>query len=103
MGFGGATAAMIASLKNNNRRTKREPFSHLDRGSDVKTDGVKVESVSDEVLEEIRVKIKRQKAIERKQFFIFLCIAIGFILLVSYQISGLSGEDVNRFFRMFRR
>ena len=60
MGFGGATAAMITSLKNNNRRHKREAFDGW-KPSDKKSCGIKIEPVSEEVLEQIRHKLRKQK------------------------------------------
>lgn len=60
MGFGGATAAMITSLKNNNRRNKREAFDGWTSSSKT-SQGIKIEPVSEEILQEIRNKLKRQK------------------------------------------
>lgn len=96
-------AAMIASIKFNDRRNKREAFSHLSGKTDYGSQGVKVVPVSEEVLEEIRIKMKKQKARERKQFFVFLLIGSAFVLFLSHQISELNGTDVSHFFRMFKR
>jgi len=49
MGFGGATAAMITSLKNNNRRNKREAFDGWTSSSKT-SQGIKIEPVSEETL-----------------------------------------------------
>ncbi len=63
MGFGGAAAAMAASLKNNNRRNKREAFSHLIGESDSESQGINIEPVSEDALQEIRDKLRRQRSI----------------------------------------
>ncbi len=61
MGFGGAAAAMITSLKNNDRRNKREAFDGSWTGTDEKSEAIKVEPVSEELLQEIRDKLKNQR------------------------------------------
>ncbi len=85
MGFGGATAAMLTSLKNNSRRSKREAFDGW-TSSDKKSKGIKVEAVSEEVLIEIRHKMKQQqkKARIRNLFIaiISLCISVFLIGVV---------------------
>lgn len=81
MGFGGSTAAMITSLKNNSRRNKREAYDGW-TASDSDSQGIKIEPVSEEVLQEIRDKLKRQ----RKDLFIRRLIGFSLVLLL---ITGL--------------
>jgi len=87
MGFGGATAAMIASLKNNNRRSKREAFDGW-TSSDKKSKGIEIEEVSEEVLEEIRNKLKKQRqSLFRKRllgFVVFLILISGLLILIRF-------------------
>ena len=45
---------MIASIKFNDRRNKRESFGHISGKSDKESHGIKIEPVSDEVLQEIK-------------------------------------------------
>jgi len=78
MGFGGATAAMITSLKNNSRRNKREAFDGW-TSSDKESQGIKVEPVSEEVLEEIRTKIQKQNRLTTIKIIAFF--AIGIIMI----------------------
>ncbi len=78
MGFGGATAAMITSLKNNSRRNKREAFDGW-TSSDKESQGIKVEPVSEEVLEEIRTKIQKQNRLTTIK--IIAVFAIGIIMI----------------------
>ncbi len=77
MGFGGATAAMIASLKNNSRRNKREAFDGWTT-SDKESQGVKIELVSEDALAKIREKLKKQ----RRTIFYKNLIALGLMIIV---------------------
>jgi len=81
MGFGGSTAAMITSLKNNNRRVKREAFDGW-KPSDKESQGIKVEPVSEEVLQEIRDLLKRQRQTLFRRRLIGFGIAIVIIGLI---------------------
>ncbi|WP_299312381.1 hypothetical protein [uncultured Aquimarina sp.] len=75
MGFGGATAAMITSLKNNSRRNRREAFDGW-TSSDKESQGIKVEPVSEEVLKEIRTKIQKQNRLTTIKIIAVFSIAI---------------------------
>ncbi len=77
MGFGGSTAAMITSLKNNSRRNKREAFEGWTT-SDNESTGIKIAPVSEEQLQEIRDKLKRER---KKENIRIILIAISSILL----------------------
>ncbi len=79
MGFGGATAAMITSLKNNSRRNKREVFDGWTT-SDKESQGVKIEPISEDALTKIRDKLKRQ----RKTVFHKNLIAFGLMMLLVF-------------------
>lgn len=79
MGFGGATAAMITSLKNNNRRNKREAFDGWTSSSKT-SQGIKIEPVSEETLQKIRSKLKRQTTIINLGIII-LSIVISIIII----------------------
>ena len=76
MGFGGAAAAMIASIKNNNRRKQREPFDNYK--SSVKGDSrIPIKPISKTELNKIKTKIKTEnKALFKKQLLIFIFISI---------------------------
>ena len=102
MGGFGSAQGMITSLKNNSRRTKREAFDGW-TSSDKESKGIKSEPVSEEVLKEIRSKMKRQKTQERKKFFVIFLTVILFALFLGHHLSGLNGTDVNHFFAMFSR
>ncbi len=85
MGFGGAAAAMITSLKNNNRRNKREAFDGW-TASDKESQGIKIEPVSEDALAKIREKLKRQ----RKTAFYKNLIAIILMSLTAMAIWSIS-------------
>ena len=87
MGFGGAQG-MITSLKNNSRRNKREIFDGWTR-SDKESQGIKVEPVSEEVLDHIRNKIQLQQKKSKKRniviaFISFIISILFFYVLILY-------------------
>lgn len=59
MGFGGAAAAMITSLKNNNRKKERTRYKGFGK-SDNESKGLIKKKVSKEALQKIRSKIKAE-------------------------------------------
>ena len=75
MGFGGSTAAMLASLKNNNRRSKREAFDGWTT-SNGESQGIKKEPVSEEVLQQIRNRARKQQQKENIKNGIILTMSI---------------------------
>ncbi len=83
MGFGGAAAAMITSLKNNNRRNKREAFDGWSN-SDTSSQGIKVAPVSEELLQEIRNKLKKQRKVLFRKRVLASCILVILILLILF-------------------
>ncbi|MBQ4818744.1 hypothetical protein [Aquimarina sp. MMG016] len=77
-------AAMIASIKFNDRRNKRDAFSHINGHTDTKSQGIKVEPVSEETLQEIRDKLKKQRlAVFKKQLLasVFLIVLTTAIII----------------------
>ena len=81
MGFGGATAAMAVSLKNNNRRKTREPFRGLGT-FDNESKGIKSKPISEKALAKIRTKIKKeQRALMIKRRVVFFLI-VGILILI---------------------
>ncbi|GAA3508966.1 hypothetical protein GCM10022393_21190 [Aquimarina addita] len=70
-----AIAAMIASIRFNDRRNKREAFNGWGN-SGKKSKGIKIEPVSEEVLVEIRNKIQRQNRITRIKIMLVIAISI---------------------------
>ena len=80
MGGEGAMMQAIHSLRNNSRRSKREAFDGWSP-SDKESQGIKIEPVSDQVLQEIRDKLKRQNHITNIKSII--AIAISFVLTVA--------------------
>ncbi|WP_025741066.1 hypothetical protein [Aquimarina pacifica] len=80
MGGEGAMMQAIHSLRNNSRRNKREAFSHLSGESDSESQGIKVEPVSEEVLKEIRNKLKKQRKTDK--IINTICVISGIIALI---------------------
>ncbi|MFD2564034.1 hypothetical protein [Aquimarina rubra] len=75
-------AAMVASIKFNDRRNKRDAFSHINGVTDSKSEGIKIEPVSEETLQEIRDKLKKQRKALLKRRLIGFGVAIGLIVAV---------------------
>ncbi|MBW1294720.1 hypothetical protein [Aquimarina litoralis] len=73
MGGEGSMMQAIVSLKNNRRqRNKRDVFSHINGNTDTQSQGIKVEPVSEETLQEIREKLKQQRQVLfRKRLVVF--------------------------------
>lgn len=69
-----AIAAMIASIKFNDRRNKREAFDRYS-SSDKKSKGIQTEPVSEEILEEIRNKIQKQNRITSIKIIVVIAIS----------------------------
>ncbi|WP_299256055.1 hypothetical protein [uncultured Aquimarina sp.] len=69
-------AAMVASIKFNDRRNKRDAFSHINGTTDAKSQGIKVEPVSEETLQEIRTKIQKQNRLTTIKIIAVFSIAI---------------------------
>ena len=61
MSLGGGSGHNLSNLLRNSKRQVREAYAGW-RESDKESQGIKVEAVSEEVLEEIRNKLKRQKS-----------------------------------------
>ena len=82
MSLGGGSGHNLSNLLRNSRRQVREAYDGW-RESDKESQGIKVEAVSEEVLEEIRNKLKRQQSsIFLKRLaacFLILCALIAFI------------------------
>ncbi|WP_299432565.1 hypothetical protein [uncultured Aquimarina sp.] len=75
-----AISGMNISMKNNNRRVKREAFSHITGESDTESKGIKVEPVSEEVLIKIRQKLRKQRQGLFRRRLIGFGVLIGFIV-----------------------
>ncbi len=69
-------AAMITSIKFNDRRNKREAFDGW-ISSDKESQGIKIEPVSEKVLQEIRDKLEKQ----RRTLFRKRLIGFGMVLI----------------------
>lgn len=93
-------AAMVASMKFNDRRGKRETFKSIEYKS--KREGIKSEPISEEALEAIRIKIEQQKNEENIRLYIVLFIAIVFSISLFYGLAQISGEDLRYFAAIFR-
>ena len=72
-----STAAMVASIKFNNRRNKREAFSHLNGTINTKGQGITIKPVSEETLEEIRKKMRKQNRVNMMKTIIIISISIA--------------------------
>jgi len=59
MGFGGVSG-MITSLKNNDRRHKREAFDRWTT-TDKKSKGIVVKPITEKALQDIQQKLKKQQ------------------------------------------
>ncbi len=77
MGGEGAMMQAIHSLRNNSRRSKREAFEGW-TGFDSASQGIKIEPVSEELLQEIREKLK----IQRQSLFRRRLIASGLVIVL---------------------
>ena len=80
MGGEGAMMQAIHSLRNNSRRSKREAFDGWSP-SDKESQGIKIEPVSDQVLQEIRDKLKRQNHITNIKSIIAIVVSVILTLL----------------------
>lgn len=81
MGFGGAALAMITSLKNNSRRNKREAFEGMATGTDLESQGVPIEPITEEALQEIQKKLKQQQQLLfRKQMLVYGIVLVMVVL-----------------------
>lgn len=84
MGFGGVVAAMITSLKNNDRRKQRTQFDKDKAGG--YGNGEKVEfdfpEVTPQVLRSIRDRLQQErKQLVRKRLVVFSCLLTILIVL----------------------
>lgn len=81
-----AISGMNISMKNNNRRVKREAFSHITGESDADSKGIKVEPVSEEILKEIRLKINQQQKATKKRNIIIGIISLFLLAIIFWGI-----------------
>ncbi len=72
-------AAMIASIKFNDRRNKRETFRTSVNNTKIAIQGIRKEQVSEDVLKKIRQKLKKQQEVLFKKRLIAFGIFILFI------------------------
>lgn len=77
-----AISGMNISMKNNNRRTKREAFSNISGESDKESQGIEIETVSEEALAEIRNKLQKQRKLTRRKNIVAICITILILFLL---------------------
>jgi len=84
MGFGGAAAAMATSLKNNNRRGKREGFDGFSN-SHKENARIPKKQISEEALAKIRKKLKtEQQSLFIKRIAVFCLLIIALIVGVIF-------------------
>ncbi|MEW7277675.1 hypothetical protein ABW636_03680 [Aquimarina sp. 2201CG1-2-11] len=87
MGGEGAMMQAIHSLRNNSRKKSREAFSHITGKTDKESKGIKVEPISEERLQEIRDKLRKErKLLFRKRLIVSLLIITGVIGIMIYAI-----------------
>lgn len=91
-----AISGMNISMKNNNRRTNREAFSHISGESDNESKGIKVEAVSEERLNEIRKKIKQQQKVAKRKNIIIILITIVIAPIVISLLFAYFQSDLGR-------
>jgi len=78
-------AAMVASIKFNNRRNKREAFSNISGTIDIKSRGIKIEPISEETLKEIRNKLKKQRVtVFKKQLIVSVFLVVLITSFIIY-------------------
>ena len=83
MGGEGSMMGAIISLRNNNRRTKREAFSYTESIED--SEGIPVKPISKENLEKIRVRIKSEyQAVRIKRRLVFCCLVLFIVGTIVY-------------------
>ncbi|MCK8522498.1 hypothetical protein M0D21_13015 [Aquimarina sp. D1M17] len=93
---------MLASLKNNNRRSKREAFEGWTT-SNKESQGIEIEPIAEEVLVEIRNKLKAQRKKEKIRNIIILILSVIatflfflFLFYYFYNSTGISDEFLYR-------
>jgi len=80
MGFGGAAAAMIVSLKNNQRKKQHYAFNRVAHSSK-DTSKIHSKPLTKEALTTIKTKIQTEnKALFKKHLIIFSCIFIPILM-----------------------
>jgi len=80
-------AAMVASIKFNDRRNKRDAFSTISGTTDTESQGVKIEAVSEERLQEIRDKLKKQRLTSfKKQLLVFGVLIVLITAIILYLV-----------------
>jgi len=78
-------AAMITSIKFNDRRNKREVFSRVNGNRNTENLGIKLVPVSEEILQEIRNKLKKQRlAVFKKQLLVSGILIIVITTIIIY-------------------
>ncbi|AXT61254.1 hypothetical protein D1816_13160 [Aquimarina sp. AD10] len=78
-------AAMITSIKFNDRRNKREVFSRVNGNTNTENLGIKLVPVSEETLQEIRNKLKKQRlAVFKKQLLVSGILIIVITTIIIY-------------------
>ena len=88
-----AISGMNISMKNNNRRVKREAFSTISGKSDKESQGIKTEVVAEEILEGIRKKIKRQQRSSKKRNIVIGIISSILFVLLFWAVGYLFQQD----------
>ena len=97
-----AISGMNISMKNNNRRVKREAFSAISGESNKESQGIKTEAVSEEILEKIRKKIKQQQRSSKKRNIIIGLISSILFILLFWAVGYLFQQDPGVSFGPFR-
>ncbi len=78
-------AAMITSIKFNDRRNKRKVFSRVNGNTNTENLGIKLVPVSEETLQEIRNKLKKQRlAVFKKQLLVSGILIIVITTIIIY-------------------
>ncbi|MEW7288936.1 hypothetical protein [Aquimarina sp. 2304DJ70-9] len=81
-------AAMVASIKFNDRRNKRDAFSHINGITDVKSQGIKIEPVSEEALEQIREKMRKQNRTQAIKNKIVISLSVIITIWTIYKVAS---------------
>ncbi|RZS98913.1 hypothetical protein [Aquimarina brevivitae] len=84
MSAGGGSGHNLSNLLRNSRRQKREAYDGW-RASDKESQGIKKEPVSDELLQEIRHKLRKQRStLFLKRLVACIIIFCAFITFIGY-------------------
>ncbi len=78
---------MVASIKFNDRRNKRDAFSHLSGNTNAKSQGIEIEPVSQEALGNIRKKMRKQNRVNTIKGVIIISISMAITAWLFFRLT----------------